>query len=248
MAVHGHPRNFGGPPSEVITAGHRYAEAHCNLGLVLVHQGKFRQALDYLRRGHELGSKRARWPNPSGRWIQNCERLLELDRRLPAVLRGEAAPGSAAERVEFARLCQRHKQFYAAATRLFDEAFRAKPSPPGALVAQNRYDAACAAALAGCGQGRDASRLGDRKRARWRKQALAWLRADLAAWAKYLGPPKPANLALPRQALRHWQQDPDLAGVRDKAALAKLPEAERQEWAKLWGEVAALLAKATPKK
>jgi hypothetical protein len=38
--------------------------------------------------------------------------------------------------------------------------------------------------------------------------------------------------------------DPDLAGVRDLGALAKLPEAERTEWATLWGEVGGLLAKA----
>ena len=50
------------------------------------------------------------------------------------------------------------------------------------------------------------------------------------------------------QTLLHWQTDPDLAGVRDKSALAKLPEAERPEWAKLWADVAALLVKAGPKK
>jgi hypothetical protein len=42
-----------------------------------------------------------------------------------------------------------------------------------------------------------------------------------------------------RPKLLHWQQDPDLAGVRDPKALAQLPEAEGKEWAKFWGEVAA---------
>jgi hypothetical protein len=42
----------------------------------------------------------------------------------------------------------------------------------------------------------------------------------------------------------HWQKDTDLAGVRDAAALAKLPAAERAVWQKLWAEVAATLAKA----
>jgi hypothetical protein len=44
--------------------------------------------------------------------------------------------------------------------------------------------------------------------------------------------------------LKHSQQDSDLASVRDAAALAKLPEAERAEWNKLWAEVEALLKKA----
>ena len=35
--------------------------------------------------------------------------------------------------------------------------------------------------------------------------------------------------------------DPDLAGVRDVAALAALPEAERDEWRALWVEVDRLL-------
>ena len=51
--------------------------------------------------------------------------------------------------------------------------------------------------------------------------------------------------------MQHWQQDTDFAGVRGPEALAKLPEAERQEWQKLWAEVAELLAeaqKAAPEK
>jgi hypothetical protein len=39
-----------------------------------------------------------------------------------------------------------------------------------------------------------------------------------------------------QQTLRHWQQDTDFAGVRD-AALANLPEAERQPWQQLWADV-----------
>jgi hypothetical protein len=41
--------------------------------------------------------------------------------------------------------------------------------------------------------------------------------------------------------LRHWREDPDLAGVRDADALDKLPEGERGEWRKLWADVDALL-------
>jgi hypothetical protein len=40
------------------------------------------------------------------------------------------------------------------------------------------------------------------------------------------------------------QQDTDLAGVRDKPALAKLPKDERDTWKSLWASVDALLAKA----
>jgi tetratricopeptide (TPR) repeat protein len=39
-----------------------------------------------------------------------------------------------------------------------------------------------------------------------------------------------------------WQTDPALSGLRDRAALAKLPTDERESWRRLWADVAALLA------
>ncbi len=48
--------------------------------------------------------------------------------------------------------------------------------------------------------------------------------------------------------MRHWQQDGDLAGVREDKALAALPEAERQAWARLWAEVESLRAEAGGKR
>jgi hypothetical protein len=47
--------------------------------------------------------------------------------------------------------------------------------------------------------------------------------------------------------MKHWQQDTDFAGVRGPAALAKLPEAERQDWEELWADVADLLGRAADK-
>jgi hypothetical protein len=37
--------------------------------------------------------------------------------------------------------------------------------------------------------------------------------------------------------LEHWQQDADLASVRDPQALAQLLEDERQPWQQLWQKV-----------
>jgi len=39
-----------------------------------------------------------------------------------------------------------------------------------------------------------------------------------------------------------WQTDPAMASVRDAAALAKLPDAEREQWQRFWADVAALPA------
>ena len=100
------------------------------------------------------------------------------------------------------------------------------------------------AALAGCGQGEEAAKLDEKEQARWRKQALNWLEADLALWTKQLQGGTPQNRKTAADTLRHWQRNNDLAGLRDAAALAKLPPGERAACEKLWGDAAALLKKA----
>ncbi|HKB36401.1 MAG TPA: hypothetical protein VKD72_08110, partial [Gemmataceae bacterium] len=50
-----------------------------------------------------------------------------------------------------------------------------------------------------------------------------------------------------RQRLTYWLKDTDLASVRDEKALAALPEAQRNEWQKLWADVAALLKQTSGK-
>jgi hypothetical protein len=79
--------------------------------------------------------------------------------------------------------------------------------------------------------------LGDKERARLRRQALDWLKANLAAWRKLLETDESKAAAHVQQQMQHWLQDVDFAGVRGPDALAKLPEAERQEWRKLGAEV-----------
>jgi hypothetical protein len=107
------------------------------------------------------------------------------------------------------------------------------------------YSAARAAALAGCGQGKDAGQLGVDERTRFRNQALTWLRPHLAAWRNLLDK-EPNKVAAVQRTLHHWQQDADLAGVRDADALRKLPEAERGDWQRFWQEVEALAKRAAP--
>jgi tetratricopeptide (TPR) repeat protein len=224
----------------------RFAPAHFNLGSALREKGLLAESLAAYERGHELRSKDPRWPYRSAQWVREARRLVELDDQLPAVLRGEAQPADAAERIEFAQVC-RYKQLYGAAARFYESALAAKPEWQEDLKTQHRYNAACAAALAGCGQGRDDPPLDEPTCARWRQQALAWLQTDLAAYTKLVERGKPEDRTLVPQRLRHWQRDPDLAGVRNEDALARLPEAEREAWRRLWADVAETLAKAREK-
>jgi hypothetical protein len=78
-------------------------------------------------------------------------------------------------------------------------------------------------------------------RARFRQEARALLRAEVAAQAQRLSGASPAEAAAARQVLESFRSLPVLAGVRDPAALADLPESERQAWQAFWQEVEGLL-------
>jgi hypothetical protein len=75
----------------------------------------------------------------------------------------------------------------------------------------------------------------------FRKQAKQWLAAELGDWTKLLAKANAQERSDIARTLRHWQQDPDLAGLRDEKELAKLSEDVRKEWQSLWAEVAVLL-------
>jgi superkiller protein 3 len=218
-----------------------YALAYNSLGVALRRQGKFAEAVTALKQGLGLLPPHDPRRPPHQERIRACERLAELDGRLPSVLKGEAKPAGAAERVEFAQLCQGPKRLYVTSARLYAEAFAEQPKLAEDLRGGHRYGAACAAALAAAGRGKDAGPLDDVGKALLRQQALDWLRADLAAWGKVVEKGSPQELALARRALRHWQKDPDLTSLRDRDALAKLAQAGREACRRLWADVDDLL-------
>jgi tRNA A-37 threonylcarbamoyl transferase component Bud32 len=81
----------------------------------------------------------------------------------------------------------------------------------------------------------------DVARAQLRHQAQALLRAEVAAQARRLSSASPAEAAAARQVLEVLRGLPVLAGVRDPAGLAHLPEPERQTWQAFWQEIEGLL-------
>jgi serine/threonine-protein kinase len=221
---------------KVVTLQPGNAVAHCYLGLVAQAQGRFTAALRSLKAGHDLGARQRGWPYPSAEWVRLAERLAEWDALLPKVLSGEAQPKDAPEALGLARLCQEHKKRPAAAARFYGAAFALDPRLADDHGGSHRYNAACAAALAGCGRGADATTVADPERARLRKQALDWLRAELAYHAKLADGAAAEVRAFVQKRLRHWLTDADLAGVRGEA-LTRLPEAEGQLWGDFWAEV-----------
>jgi tetratricopeptide (TPR) repeat protein/serine/threonine protein kinase len=216
------------------------AQARYNLGNALWDKGKLEAAIACYMEAIRLQPDLAGAQNN----LRLAQRELQLSADLPALLAGKRSFAKPGNRIECAGLCQRpYKRLYATAARLYQEAFAAEPNLSEHLNSY-RYNAACAAALAGCGQGEDAAGLGEMQRLGWRRQALTWLHADLRAWQRMLerepGKARPAVL----QQMRHWLADPDFNGVRGADALGRLPQEERAAWARLWTSVADLLARA----
>ncbi len=161
---------------------------------------------------------------------------------LAAFVDGKYQPQDNDERLAFLGACQFMNRTRATA-RLYADAFAAAPSLADDLGAGHRYNAARAAAQAGCGHGADATGRGEEERTRLREQARQWLRADLAARARAFDAGSTATRGAVRMALTRWRNDPDLAGLREPSELNNLPADERKECLALWAEVAALLAR-----
>jgi tetratricopeptide (TPR) repeat protein len=221
----------------------RCAPAHGALGEVLFDAGHYAEARDAWTRA--LGSLPEGAPMRAmhARQIEKCSKILMIGAQLPRLLSGEQQPSSAEESLFLATFCSQDKQMYAAAVRFYGLAFSLQPNLAGDLNVPHRYNAACWAALAGCGKGKDVASLTASDRLALRRRAFTWLRADLAVWQRILASARPEQTEQARRMLRLWQNDTDLAGLRDAAALAKLPAEDRIACRRLWADVAALLRK-----
>jgi serine/threonine-protein kinase len=219
-----------------------YRAAYRGLGYVLGRQGRFAESLAAYELGHLPGGfdyGLVSTPPPPGE-LERARELAAVEGKLPALIRGESQPADNPERLAAADMCY-IKGLHAASTRFYTDAFERQPALVEDRDPPHRYNAACAAALAGCGKGRDEPPPDARAQAALRTQALAWLRAERDVWSKALSEADPKARADALRWLRHWRKDVDLAGVRDPEALARLPEAERKGWELLWADVRALL-------
>jgi tetratricopeptide (TPR) repeat protein/tRNA A-37 threonylcarbamoyl transferase component Bud32 len=177
------------------------------------------------------------------RRLRLCNALLPLEAKLQPILDGIERPDDAPTQRALAEWCLKHKRLPATAADLYASAFAAQPPLANDLDASNRFHAACAAALAGCGVSEDATPLDERRRTELRRQALDWLTAEHDAWAERHRLGKPGNRRAAAAAVRTWLTSEDLACVRDERALAQLPAEEGPAWQALWEKVATLAAR-----
>ncbi len=237
-------RDVAGAIAEFRTALKLFPEhtwSHLELGRTLAAKREWREAADHLRRVIEIDpsfgegyyllgqvlladGKAAEAADVYRRYVRQYPNLpLAYDSLLLALVR---------------------KGENAAAVRAYYEAVsRANPTWPDAVRRNLRYNAACAAVLAGTGAGQDAPAPADR--VAFRQQALGWLRAEFESYKKD-SEAQPASRPAIREKMKHWLSDGDLAPTREPAALAQLPQAERDAWIQLWADVRRLQADTAP--
>src|SRR5262249_10947579 len=155
------------------------------------------------------------------------------------------------ERLALVGACQ-FQGLYAAAARLYAEAFEADPELADHLTTECRYRtlreelpeddrmdpletecrylAARCAALAGAGLGKDGAALSAAERTRWRQQARQWLRADLTQWTRTLDSGCELDRNLAKKMLTRWRVEPDLAGLFEPNTPEELSPDERNDY------------------
>jgi serine/threonine-protein kinase len=207
----------------------------------LLDEGRFSEAREAIQTRLKLRATDAD-RRAQRRQLEICNLLLAVEAKLPAILDGKEDPIEVPTKLAIAEWCLKYKRFTMAAARVYASVLSTQP-PPADLITAHRFDAACAAALAGCGVGGDAATLDERRRVEVRKQALEWLTAEYDAWAERHRAARLGDRTLAARTLRTWSTCDELKEVRDEQALTKLPAEEERAWKALWEKVGALATK-----
>jgi serine/threonine-protein kinase len=213
------------------------AAAHCNLGSALRQMGRLDEAIKHFQEAIRLEPASALAHTYLGYALRDKGRPDDAVEQYRKAIRLDPRASHLAH--FHLGIALHNKGRHNEAIGHFEEAMRLDPDLD--VACENlylcRYAAARAAVRASAGHGSQESRPGEQERVGLRRQALDWLRASLALRAKLLKNGKALDWPL-----AVWQTDTALTGVRDKTALATLPDAEREQWQRLWIDVAAQLA------
>ena len=222
---------------QALSIAPKSAALHNNLGMALRDRGRLDEAIEHLRakRQHQPQvcrtansisasrcTRRAGWTRPSAT-CSNPSASTPITPWPTVIWPFFFARGRMAEAID-------HLQ---QAVRFEGE----KPTEIRRRLVVYRYEAACANIQVAAGQSSEVARRGEPERAGKRRQALDWLRANLELTARLRNDGEVLGWSLAT-----WLSDPALASVRDAAALAKLPDAEREPWQRLWTDMAASIA------
>ena len=218
----------------------KHAAAHANLGIALKDKGQVDEAIACYKKAIELDPKWA----VAQTLLAQAERMAAGQDKFADFQNGSYTPASNDERLGLAEVVRDQEANQYAATSLYAAAFAADPKLADDLKAGHRYNAACFASLAAAGQGEDAAKLDNAERTRLRKQALDWLRADLALRTKQLETGKPADRAEVQQTVRRLAKGHRPGRHPRRGGPGQALGDEQKAFTQFWTDVAALLKKA----
>lgn len=209
----------------------------CNFATRLEFAGELDEALEWMKRGHELGSKLPGWPYPTSEWIAQIETRIDFEKRFEARLdRWIAADEMPDDPREIAYGAQklmargRHRAALEWYTAALDEGISQLAGPEDAV----RYLAATSAvASARTTAGRNAKTL--------RSRALSWLRSELGSWQEIVEK-KPDMKDFARRTWWRATVDPAMSDARGEG-IDRLPEPERAGFREFWADVEAFCRK-----
>jgi serine/threonine protein kinase/tetratricopeptide (TPR) repeat protein len=161
--------------------------------------------------------------------------LATIERRLPALLRGEDRPANAEEAAQFASAAFRTGD-YEASLRLWRNAIAEVPDIADDVAAGYRFHAARADVAAASSPECDPA-----QQARWRNEDAGWLAAEFSAYSTMLRGTHPEDRILVRKRLLIANRSPELAPVLDVARRAHLPSGEHAMWRVLGDKLDALV-------
>ena len=221
---------------QAVSINPKFAGAHYNLGLALHTKGRLDEAIGHFEEALRISPGFAGAHSNLGNALADKGRLDEAIGHFEQALRID--PNSAIAHNNLGTALGEKGRLEAAIGH-FEQALRIEPkfAPAHKNLRSALYVAASDAVRAAAGQGSGSERLGEPERADKRRQALAWLRADLALMTRSLGDGK-----LSEKSVAPWQTDIALASVRDPAELAKLPDAEREQWQRMWVDISKLVS------
>jgi len=209
---------------------------HNNLGMALLKRGRLDEAIEHLRQSVSINPKSAYGQINLGLALHDKGLVDEAFRHVQQSVNLD--PSYAHARANLAALLRARGRVAEAVDHL-QQAVRLageKPTEIRRRLVVYRYEAACANVQAAAGHGSQDARPGEPDRAGKRRQALDWLRANLELTVKLRNGGEVLTWSLAA-----WLSEPALASVH-QPALAKLANAEREPWQRLWSDVAAHLA------
>jgi tetratricopeptide (TPR) repeat protein/serine/threonine protein kinase len=222
---------------KAIALGIGSAPIHLDLGVALYSVGQFAEGHDSLQLAVKRLPVNGEHHVMALEQLKKYNRLTALDRELETFLRTGAMPKAAPDQLELADFCRNVKRYHGAAARLYGAAFPKRYTQSREDLDRLKDSALRSALLAAAGEGLEPRQPDPSERSKFRQQALDLLQAELARYEKAKSSSRLDVRLDVWSRLSQWRNEPDLAGVREPAALALLPDAEQASWRKLWSDV-----------